>query len=201
MRLQIQSGITTTILFFGDTLKSNLLIVGIDPGTKGGVALLDGETRKLLYARRAPTFELTILKKGGKEGTRTQYNFAIAWQMLLDIDVRAKAEGRQVALWIEDVPATLNGIRNTLVAMSLGICVGMWKMAATALGWRVEMVTPDIWKEDTWPSHGRKKDKQLSTMTATTRWPEAAKIFEDDGADAGLAEAALIADYGRRKGL
>jgi crossover junction endodeoxyribonuclease RuvC len=75
---------------------------------------------------------------------------------------------------------------------SFGIIVG----AVTMSGSPYTLVAPQTWKKVMMPDMDR-SDKNAGRLRAMQLWPESAGLFKRK-CDQHIAEAALIAEYGRR---
>lgn len=151
-----------------------VLVVGIDPGFSGAIALLDPTTRQL------EVFDMPTLKSTtGKNIT----------------DVRALAEtlnkaniASRVVSMLERVGSHPSDGKDRV--WSFGKHVGHLEMAVAGLGFETYEVTPGQWKK-----HFRLvADKAASRALAMARFPNNADQFKRVKDD-GRAEAALIALY------
>jgi crossover junction endodeoxyribonuclease RuvC len=154
-----------------------MLVVGIDPGLSGAIAFLEGD--RLLNVDDLPTVEV----RHGK-GSRKELSAALLHDMLIHTEIRI---GKAV---VEDVNAF--GMGRTS-AFRFGVNVGTILSVLACCGIRTETVTPGKWKK----AMGLGSDKALSRSAAIKLWPDQSDYFrrvKDDG----RAEAALLAEYGRR---
>jgi Holliday junction resolvasome RuvABC endonuclease subunit len=165
-------------------VPNNFLIVGIDPGLDGAIAVLnqDGE---LISVHDAPV--LTVKRaKGSKRVYLPTQMHAIA-SAITDA-------GRVRLCGIEHVHVMpKNG---ALSAFSLGMSLGLWEMNAVAHGWPVEWVDPAKWKRLMLQA-GSGNDKQASVLRAQQICPASAQHLTLKKHD-GRAEAILIAAYLQR---
>ena len=156
-----------------------MLVVGIDPGLSGAIAfLLDG---RLLNVDDLPTVEVPHGKSSRKE-----LSPALLHDMLVHTEIRIDKA------MVEDVNAF--GMGRTS-AFRFGQNVGTILAVLACCGIRTDMVTPQRWKK----SMGLGADKSLSRAAAIKLWPDASHYFSRKKDD-GRAEAALIAEWGRRQG-
>lgn len=149
------------------------LILGIDPGTKGAIAVLDAND---------PTALIDVEDMPAATGSALGTCVA---QLLDDL-----APHVIVAAWVEDVHSMpRQGVASTWTfAMNHGAVLG----ALGALRVPVHFVTPAKWKRDQRVTAA----KGTSRNRAMELWPSWARSFarvKDDG----RAEAALIARYGQ----
>lgn len=151
------------------------LILGIDVGISGGVALLDGD--KLVAVHDMPTVSKTV---GGKKKRRID---ARALFLLLQFEKLSHA-------FVEIVTARPNQGVSSMFAF------GQASGIAEAIAW---VMTPDVTgvRPATWKKHFDLigKDKNASRELAIEKWPEHADRFKRIKDD-GRAEAALIGLWG-----
>ena len=99
-----------------------------------------------------------------------------------------------VCAWVEQVHAMPK--QGVVSSFNFGANYGAILSALGALGVRTELVTPNVWKK----AMRCTADKTLARQRACERWPESSGLFAR-AKDADRAEAALVAEYGRRTGL
>lgn len=149
------------------------LILGIDPGKTGAIAVLDADDpTRLLLVEDMPA------ATGSALGT------CIA-QLVEDL-----SPDRIVAAWVEDVHSMpKQGVRSVWTfALGHGAVLG----ALGALRVPVHFVSPAQWKRDQRVT----ADKGTSRNRAMELWPREADLFQRVKDD-GRAEAALIARHGQ----
>ncbi len=150
------------------------LLVGIDPGFTGAIALLDPDTWEL-QVHDMPVFP------GANGKTETDCH---AVGRLLSIP----PNGRQIAV-LEKVWAFQGqGISS---AFRFGDCYGALRMAVIGHGFEIANPTPRTWKKH----FGLNAKKPGSRKLATERFPNNATDFALVK-DHGRAEAALLALWG-----
>lgn len=151
------------------------LILGIDVGISGGIALLDGD--KLVAVHDMPTVSKTV---GGKKKRRID---ARALFLLLQFEKVNHA-------FVEIVTARPNQGVSSMFAF------GQASGIAEAIAW---VMTPDVTgvRPATWKRHFDLigKDKSASREFAIQRWPDHSDRFKRVKDD-GRAEAALIGLWG-----
>lgn len=154
-----------------------MLIVGIDPGYSGAIALLNGSVLQVHDMPTAPAVkgrvEMDLYRLG----------------QLLSPDVDGICPETCVAV-LEKV-ATMPG-QGISSAFRFGEGYGAIQMALVGHGWERNYVTPATWKKHFKLS----RDKGVSRALASQRFPQYAHLF-DRVKDDGRAEAALLALYGR----
>jgi hypothetical protein len=152
------------------------VIVGIDPGFSGAIALLNPTTREL-RVHDMPTLKST---KG-----KTITNLLALAEILVPNDHSA----RNISMK-EDVSfMPLDGKDRV---WAFGKHNGQLEMALTGFGYETHAVTPAVWKKHFKMTTGA--DKDASRALAIARFPHAAELFKR-AMDHGRAEAALIALY------
>jgi Holliday junction resolvasome RuvABC endonuclease subunit len=148
-----------------------MIIVGIDPGNNGGIALLHGD--RLIYADHLPIVGKTL-----------SGHLLNNWFADIEPDTPAMVVVEQVhAMPRQGVTSTFN----------FGKAVGIIEGVIAARGLPVTYVTPQKWKK----AMGVTADKNSSRQLAINLWPTEADLFRRVK-DADRAEAALIAEYYRR---
>ena len=151
------------------------LILGIDVGISGGIALLDGD--KLVAVHDMPTVSKNV---NGKKKRRID---ARELYLLLQFEKLQHA-------FVEIVSARPNQGVSSMFAF------GQASGIAEAIAW---VMTPDVTgvRPNTWKKHFELigKDKGASRELAIEKWPEHADRFKRVKDD-GRAEAALIGLWG-----
>lgn len=152
-------------------------ILGIDPGGTGAIAMIAGPD--LLFVEDMPVF---IVKRG--RGNKPELNIP-EFQALM-------SAWRPEVIWFERVGG-MDG-QSASAAFNFGRVTGAAEALARASGARFEQESPHIWKKQL-KLTGKNKDD--ARAMATARWPQHAASFRLKKHD-GRAEAALLAEYGRR---
>jgi crossover junction endodeoxyribonuclease RuvC len=148
-----------------------MIIVGIDPGNNGGIALLHGD--RLIYADHLPIVGKTL-----------SGHLLNNWFADIEPDTPAMIVVEQVhAMPKQGVSSTFN----------FGKAVGIIEGVIAARGLPLFWVTPQRWKK----SIGVTADKNTSRQLAINLWPDQAHLFARVK-DVDRAEAALIAEWYRR---
>lgn len=151
--------------------------VGIDPGITGAIVILDDDG-KLIAAMRTPVY-----------GTgRKEYDVQ-AMIACLEGALGTKCRGT-----IEKVGATPRD--GKVGAFNFGRGYGLWQGLMAALGLGYEEVPPQRWQSRMLAGQPRgPKVKESAVKVAKALWPSLPIRVK---ADWGIADAALIAEYGRR---
>ena len=145
-----------------------MIIVGIDPGNNGGIALL--RHGQLIYADHLPIV--------GKTLSAHLLNNWFA-------DILPDTPDMVVVEQVHAMPR--QGVSSTF---AFGKACGMIEGVVAARGLPVTYVTPQRWKK----AMGVTADKNSSRQLAINLWPGEADLFRRVK-DADRAEAALIAKY------
>lgn len=156
------------------------MIIGIDPGLDGAVAVLTGADLVL--------FDTPTLNVKGASGNRREYHLNAMAGFLRMYAARATA-------YIENVHAMPGQGVRSMFTMGLGL--GAWMGILAGLEIPVTRVTPQRWKGVMLDGMG--KDKDAGRLRAMQLRPNDASRFERKKDD-GRADAYLIAEYGRRIG-
>ena len=153
------------------------MIIGVDPGITGALALIDGE-------RFVRAFDMpAVTKTHGKGQEVNAYLLADIFSDALDL-----SRGELTA-HVEQV-ASMPG-QGVSSMFSFGMSAGVVAGVIGAMGIKKVMVRPQAWKN----SFGLKgKEKDASRTLAISMYPEAAPILARKK-DVGRADALLIATY------
>jgi len=154
------------------------MYIGIDPGVTGAIAFINPEG--FSWVEDTPVEKAT-----------SGHNYLGASMAAL---IKSVERNGIVHACIEDI-VTLPG-QNPAHVAKRGRGLGIWEGILLAEGIPYTIVRPHIWKKEM----GLSSDKSSSRALAQQLHPDLAACFarvKDDG----RAEAALIADYGMRKGL
>jgi len=157
------------------------LFVGIDPGTSGAIALLD-ECGRLLSVVPMPGF-----------GTEPA---------AMDVSALLEAMGRPDELYVILEEPFANNMASAISQLNQGIGYGVLLGVVGTMGLRHERIKPSTWKRTLGLPMSREltyaQKKRNSRQFATRFWPDQAHNWSKTTQD-GLAEAALIAEAGRRR--
>lgn len=152
-------------------------IVGVDPGAHGALALLTDTVLAGVYDMPK------LLVRRGKTDKAEVDGYSLATLL--------KSLAPDV-VYIEQVGG-LPG-QSASAAFNFGRAAGAVEYACKALGYRVEMIAPMTWKRAMRLNGGKDDSRAL----AMRQWPAAASEFARKK-DNDRAEAALIAEYGRKQ--
>jgi crossover junction endodeoxyribonuclease RuvC len=148
-----------------------MIVLGIDPGFSGALAVYDAGARAL-----------SVMDMPVSPGTKGRVDLMHA--VLFDALDHPPCD-----VWVENVSAMPG--QGVTSMFRFGQTVGAIHMAAAARGHALRLVTPAKWKAH----FGLSRDKGASRGLAAQRFPHAADLFKRVRDD-GRAEAALIALYG-----
>ncbi len=156
-------------------------IVGIDPGLKGGIAIIDDG--KLIYASMVPVVTEPYIRKG-KKSTRNIMDLPAIVEILKQYNPECGA--------LEKVSARSSQGVTSMFRFGTGL--GEYRGILTALGIPFINPTPQSWKKH----HDLigSADKLPSLDLARELWPDHAKTSFRLKKHDGVAEASLIAKYG-----
>lgn len=154
-----------------------MIYIGIDPGLRGAVAIIDGTDVKLFDVPTAET---------GK-GTRRDYLIA---NMSSIVDVPA-GNVFSVIEAVHSMPK--QGVASSF---SFGRGLGIWEGILSAYRIPYAKVAPQTWKKAMLGDMPR-DNKDSSRIAATRLFPNASDMLSRKKDD-GRAEALLMAEYGRR---
>lgn len=150
---------------------------GIDPGIKGAVASWNGSD---LITMKVPS-----VKSKARGMTVDWTRLALDMWMFEFVD----------HFYIEDVSAMpKQGVSSTF---KFGYVAGAMRGIVAYMGTPVTMVRASVWK----PNMAVTKDKKQTAARAAELFPQSANLFygPKGGVNDGVAEAALIAFYGRKQ--
>jgi len=147
-------------------------VVGIDPGLKGGLALIVSEAGQA-FAEQMPIAGRSI--------------------DVAELALFLRGWGPDV-VYIEKVgPMPKQGVVSTF---TFGEGYGLVKGAIIALGYRLELVAPQTWKAQVLA--GTKKDKEAAVDYCRRAYPSVRLVPEQCRvAHDGMADALCLAEYGR----
>jgi crossover junction endodeoxyribonuclease RuvC len=154
-----------------------MIIAGIDPGLKGGIAFIKNVSYDL-YAEEAPVYEL-------KTNTKTK-RYLDMWTLMTLLE-----EHEPDHVYIEkQQPMPRQGLVSTFAT---GVGYGCYLGLLVAGGYSYTEVRPQIWKKDL----NCTADKDQTRMRASELMPKYSHLWEKRSQD-GVAEASLIAYWGMR---
>ena len=156
-----------------------MIFLGIDPGIKGGLAVINAQGRLLLHTR------MPIVKRG--KATHVYTSALRRWIEELE------APHRVSTVMIEAVHSMPS--QGVASSFTFGRVTGAVEGWAMSLCPDVRWVTPSVWKKH----FGLSSDKQASLDWAKLRYGDDHQLW-DVKANDGIAEALLLALYARDAG-
>lgn len=156
-----------------------MVILGIDPGLKGGLAVMDAATRQLKLLTAMPVIDrggALIKRKGATVDGRALTLLLMPFVPQITV----------VAL--EDVHSMPG--QGVASMFSFGEGYGIVQGVLLALGLKITKIQPSVWKSQL----NLSSDKKKSLEMAARLWPEYGNIFKLAKND-GLAEAALMCKF------
>ena len=161
---------------------SSRIIVGIDPGSKGAIAIWAGGDHWAVHD--CPITEVHR-KKGAKTSTENVPDPQGMFQLLEPL------KGTMVHVFLEKVWGFKG--QGGASQFKFGMNYGMWMALIAVLGIPYTLVTPQRWKKDM----GVTSDKGTCAIRAKQLFPETFEFLQRKK-DHDRAEAILLAGYGRK---
>ena len=161
-----------------------MIYLGFDPGKTGAMVALDDGGRLLQFSR----FPLIA---SGKKKELHIYEMAV-WVGEIDFD-----NGHMTRATIEKVHAMPG--QGVTSMFSFGRSFGLIEGIIAGKGIPRTYATPQAWQKVMLAGKPKGKDsKHSAALAAVELWPELSKLMQVK-ANWGIADAALIAEYGRRQ--
>mgnify|MGYP001594690936 CR=1 FL=1 len=154
------------------------MILGIDPGLGGALALYDPQKSVLIGVCDMPTFAITVNGKTRRQIDLVKLKAWLAWYEL----------GASHAV-IEE-PHAMPG-QGVTSSFSFGFACGVAQMAVASLDIPMTLVRTATWKR----AMNLTADKDAARKRASQLMPQSAHLWTRK-CDDGRAEAALLAYYG-----
>ena len=156
--------------------------IGIDPGLKGAVAFLDGDDG-LVTIIPTPILSTTEYDEFG----------------MIELITHDTFHYENATAYIEQVQAFPGQGRSSAVKIGLG--QGLWRMVLTAHAIPYTIVSPVKWQRTMFAGVPKQNTKKMSIIAAKRLFPGVSlcrteKCKKDDH---NMADALLIAEYGRRQ--
>jgi predicted peroxiredoxin len=163
-------------------VSPQVLVAGVDPGQKGGIAIVNKASERIVFCTAMPVFE----KKVGK-----------TMRLRLDYGGLDELVDMMVDLGVSLLACENVGAGFGASGRELGEFVGALRMATYKALLRVEFVPAAKWKKEL----GAPADKKESYFRAEQLFPNDREALKGvkGGKHDGKAEAAMIALYGCRK--
>lgn len=161
------------------------MVIGIDPGLDGAVAIIPAATDKEVRVYDTPT---TKIKSGKKNKSVHVVSKMVG--LLKDLD----SSPEEIFVVIEKTHSMPK--QGVASMFSMGEGLGFWIGIVATLGYPYELVTPKAWKKEMMKGMG--KEKAASCYKAQQLFPDVELFGPKGGAKDGRGDALLIAEYGRR---
>lgn len=164
-----------------------MLVVGVDPGKRGGITALTLKTGEIVLSEVFPTL-------AGQLNPKLLHDFFAE-------TLTPKIENNQVRIFCEKVGSRPGQAGKAMFTFGTGF--GYLEMAFVSLGLPYELVHPPVWTKamHAGVDASIQEPKKKSLIAAMRIWPREnfratpnCKVMHD-----GLFESALIAEFGRRK--
>lgn len=159
-----------------------MIIIGIDPGLFGAVALIN--SRATLLGKDSVVFDIPTMQTG----KTTKKNEVDCRSLYLKLEPLTMKIDSDIIVCLEQVNAMPG--QGVSSMFSMGHTLGAIKGVIASLGFELHMVTPQKWKKH----FGLNKDKELSRSMAIRLFPSLADSLNRKK-DADRAEALLIARW------
>lgn len=160
-----------------------MIVIGIDPGKTGAVAVLKGDG-EVLALYDTPVIQVHTPRR---KTPRSEYDAGGMARVI-------SYEPNETLVAIEQVHSMPD--EGPVGAFKFGLGMGIWLGAAAALCLRVERVTPQRWRKAM--LEGLPQGKGASLLRARELFPAMHERLARCRKDAGPADALLIAEYARR---
>lgn len=158
-----------------------MTVIGIDPGASGAIAVLQNG--------QVQTFDTPYAKVKGGKG---EYSTAGMVRLLKPFE--PVLPGDEAVHVVMELVHAMPG-QGVTSMFNFGKGYGIWLGILSALGLPYTLVSPRTWKKVMLADMGAEKDH--ARIRAQQMFPAAAEQFTRKRDD-GRAEAALLAEYGRR---
>lgn len=160
------------------------MVIGIDPGKDGAVAMLHGGV--LFDVLDTPLV-------ASSKGKRAYDEYAM--RELLD-SYRKNVTTPDTLLVIIELVHAMPG-QGVTSMFSMGEGLGLWRGLLVGLQIPYQLVTPQAWKKSILAGFGL-KDKNASFQVASRLYPQSLLTGPRGGVKDGRADAVCLAEYGRR---
>jgi len=163
-----------------------MAFIGIDPGAKGGLAMISA-SGAVLNLRPTPTI-------AGK------FNVRLFAQALKEMEAHAAQHGEGIDLVIIEQVGAMPG--NGVTAMfSFGYGAGAIEGILSSFQWPYQLVRPQLWQKDFHVGTSAKLDAKARSILAAQRlFPKESFLASSRSTKPhdGIIDAALMAEFGRR---
>jgi len=176
-----------------------MIYLGIDNGKDGAVVSLDEKGR---IAGKYKTPILKASSKGGEKKGRDEYDITGMRDILARVCPVNTDMGfiGSVMAFVEKAQAMPSSMGGGLANYSRGLSYGLWQGLLVGLGISYQVVSPMAWQKAMLASINSDDTKQAAAIAVRRLWPNEnwKKTEKTSKIDEGYADAALVAEFGRR---
>jgi len=174
-----------------------MIYLGIDNGKDGAVVLL-GFNGGIVWKKKTPILKAS--SKGGEKKGRDEYDITGMRDILREVVASAKEMSDSVFAFVEKAQAMPAKMGGGLANYSRGLSYGLWQGLLVGLGISYQVVSPMAWQKVMLAGVNTFDTKQAAAIAVRRLWPNEnwKKTEKTTKVDEGYADAALIAEYGRR---
>jgi len=173
-------------------MQTNTVIIGVDPGLKGAVAVISHE--------KYDVYDIPVIGVQKTTKIKTMVDLQKLEELIKDIKEKysySEEQAIQFEAWVEDVHAM--PMQGVCSMFSMGRTLGNIEMILTAFDIPINWVSPQKWKKEV--IFGAGSDKLISIDKAKELFPKCELETKRGRLLDGRSEALLIAEYGRRQCL
>jgi crossover junction endodeoxyribonuclease RuvC len=164
----------------------NKVIIGIDPGLNGAIAVITPEA----YA----VHDIPVLEVKKGKSVKRRYNAVEIARIIKTVLTNAAVKNQNVEVWLEDVHAMPGQGVTSMFSMGRGL--GIYEGIVSAIGLPLQYISPITWKKKV--MNGQGKEKDAAVYKAQQLFPNAVLTTPRGRLLDGRAEALLIAYYGMK---
>ncbi len=164
--------------------------IGIDPGLAGAIVTLDPQGR--------PTVELMPTLESAKG--KPAYDLRRLSDLFVEVNRMVRAEGCLLFLTVERLQSMPAEMRGTMANYGRGRALGIIEAMATAHDVPYQLAVPQVWQKAMLAGVEGTDTKQRTVLAAQRLFPSVSLLRTPRSrkADHNIADALLLAEYGRR---
>jgi len=168
------------------------LILGIDPGFSGALALIDRNSDRLITLDDMPTIQQEYKQRGKTKSKQKLDTPKLVWYFRkYGVHIEFAVVEKVHAFTYVNKYGETRG-QGAASSFKFGFGAGVIEGVLSAFSIRIVYLEPSVWKA----LMGLSRDKNKSRELAVKKFPEYAELFKLKKHD-GRAEAALIAWFGK----
>ncbi len=169
---------------------SSTYCIGVDPGIHGAIVVLDPHGR--------PTVELMPTLESAKG--KPAYDLRRLSDLFVEVNRMVRAEHRSLFLTVERLQAMAMEKGGTLANYGRGRALGIIEAMATAHDIPYQLAVPQVWQKSMLAGVEGADTKQRTVLAAQRLFPSVSLLRTPRSrkADHNIADALLLAEYGRR---